>query len=189
MGERERDIYTLKWLSKQASSGCTCIKFCLHRRRLLDPRKHISDDRSRITDRWVLNHFIVRWNGMLFLMDDCPDECLSFRSHQTRIGKNNGCKGAELNLSHSLAILAFLLPLKMLYRVGTAVERERERERAGTVRVKYSNIDERVVPRVDPQPFRPDVGAIPIGHGCRAMPTTRSSVAGVEAPPPCPDKP
>ena len=54
----ERDLYT-KRLSKQ-TSGCTCAKFSLRRRWLLDPRKHISDDRSRITDRWVLNHFIVR---------------------------------------------------------------------------------------------------------------------------------
>ena len=56
-GERERDrgggeknIYT-KRLSKQTTSGCTCVKFSLRRRMLLDPRKHIRDERSRITDR------------------------------------------------------------------------------------------------------------------------------------------
>ena len=47
--KRDREIYT-KRLSKQTTSGCTRVKFSLRRRRLLDPRKHSRDERSRITD-------------------------------------------------------------------------------------------------------------------------------------------
>ena len=90
-------------------------------------------------------------------------ENLSFSSHPTRGRENNGGKGAELNLSHSLAILSFLFPLKALLQGWHCC-----RQIAWAVRVKYPDIDERVVPRVGPQPFCQDVRAIPVGNACGA---------------------
>ena len=65
--ERERNIYT-KRLSKQTISGCTCVKFSLRRRMLLDPRKHIRDERR--DERRYLIQVIYLFFFIFFLQYD-----------------------------------------------------------------------------------------------------------------------
>ena len=85
----------------------------------------------------VKRHVLLDWQ----LSSQASVESLSFSSHPTRGRKNNGGKGAELNLSHSLAILAFLFLLEALVQGWHSCWKI-----AGAVRVKYPDIDERVVP-------------------------------------------